>query len=167
MLYLRCPMFRSLADVIDRFFLLFYPPFRRMMNQQTFVYAACGGVNTLLDIALFFISYHYVFHREVLDLGFFAFKPHIAAFLFAFCFSFPLGFFLSKFVVWKSSNLRGRVQLFRYFLVVLGNILLNYFGLKLFVEFVGLFPTLSKVIITVLAIAFSYLSQKYFSFRVK
>ena len=154
------------ADLIERFFDLFYPPFRRMMNRQTFVYAACGGFNTAFDIVLFFFSYHFIFHREVVDLGFFAFKPHIAAFLFAFCFSFPAGFFLSKFVVWKESTLRGRIQLFRYFLIVLGNITLNYFGLKLLVEVLGLFPTFSKSIITVVAIVFSYLSQKYFSFRV-
>lgn len=161
------PMVKAFAAIIDKVILFFYPPFRRMMNQQTFTYAACGGFNTLMDIGLFFFSYNFVFHKQVVDLGFFAFKPHIAAFLFAFCFSFPSGFFLSKFVVWKESNLRGRIQLFRYFVIVLSNILLNYVGLKLLIEVGGIYPTVAKIMITVVAIIFSYLSQKYYSFKVK
>src|SRR5688572_29975352 len=93
----------------------FYPLFRKVMPLQTFRYAACGGFNTFVDIAIFFISYNFIFDKEVVHIGVFALTPYIAAFLAAFCVTFPLGFYFSRYVVFSGSNLKGRIQLFRYF----------------------------------------------------
>ncbi|PWT72157.1 MAG: phenylalanine 4-monooxygenase [Bacteroidetes bacterium] len=143
----------------------FYPPFRRIMPEQTFRYAACGGFNTFLDIFAFFISYNYVLHKKVLDLGLFAFKPHIAAFIIAFLVSFPTGFLLMRNVVFTGSILHGRVQLFRYFLLVVVCILLNYVFIKLFVEQFHIFPTIAKMLTTAIVVSFSYVTQKKYTFK--
>jgi putative flippase GtrA len=58
------------------------------------------------------------------------------------------------------------VQLFRYFLLVGCCILLNYLFLKLFVEICHFFPTVAKVLTTVMVACFSYFTQKTFTFRV-
>lgn len=137
------------------------------MPLQTFRYAACGGFNTLLDIALFAISINYIFTSEVVHFSSFAIKQHNAAFLAAFMVTFPLGFYFSRYVVFSESNLRGRIQLFRYFLMVLACISLNYMFLTLFIEQFGIMPTLAKVFTTVIVVTFSYLSQKHFTFKVK
>jgi putative flippase GtrA len=144
---------------------LFYPPFRKIMPIQTFRYAACGGANTFLDIIIFFISYNYILHKEVLHVGAFAFKPYIAAFIISFCVSFPAGFFLMRNVVFTESTLRGRVQLFRYFLLVLICIVLNYVFLKLFVEQFHVYPTIAKIFTTAIVVSFSYLTQKHYTFK--
>lgn len=144
---------------------LFYPPFRRLMPVQTFRYAACGGANTILGLAVYFISFHYIFTKENFDAGFMVFKPHNAALFVAGCISFCLGFLLNKYVVFTTSYLRGRVQLFRYFMSFFINLIINYFLLKLFVEVMHLEPFLSQVITTVIIVTFSYLTQKHFSFR--
>jgi putative flippase GtrA len=135
------------------------------MPEQTFRYAACGGANTLLDIFVFFISYNYILHKQVLDLGFMAFKPHIAAFFMAFCVSFPIGFFLMRHIVFRESTLHGRVQLFRYFVQVVICLVLNYIFLKIFVEQLHIFPTIAKIITTAIVVMFSYVAQKYFTFK--
>jgi putative flippase GtrA len=137
------------------------------MPIQTFRYAACGGTNVLLDIGLYFISYNFILKKHDLNIGFYAFKPYTAAILMAFCITFPVGFLLSKYVVWTQSNIRGHVQLFRYFLLVMFCLLLNYVFIKLFVEGLHLYPTVAKTITTVIVVIFSYLSQKYFTFKVK
>ncbi|MEP6677139.1 MAG: GtrA family protein [Ferruginibacter sp.] len=152
---------------ITAFIDLFYPPFRKLMPIQTFRYAACGGANLVLDNALYYISYKYILKGQILHLGFYAFEPSIGPILMAFCVTFPVGFLLSKYVVWTQSNIRGHVQLFRYFLLVLFCLLLNYVFIKLFVNGLGLYPPLAKIITTVFVVIFSYLSQKYFTFRVK
>jgi putative flippase GtrA len=144
---------------------LFYPPFRKMMNIQSFRYLACGGANTLLDIVLYFVSYNFVLDKQNLDLGFIVISPHIAAFIIAFCISFPSGFWLMRSIVFSDSVLRGRVQLFRYFLLVAVCIILNYVFLKLFVEQWGIYPTPSKLLTTIIVVSFSYLTQKHFTFR--
>jgi putative flippase GtrA len=78
-----------------------------------------------------------------------------------------MGFFLMKFVVFTESNTRGRVQLFRYFMVFVSSLVLNYFCLKLFVEYLHIFVMLSQIMTTVIIILFSYLFQKHFTFKVK
>ncbi|MES1221556.1 MAG: GtrA family protein [Bacteroidota bacterium] len=145
----------------------FYPMFSRVMPEQTFRYAVCGSFNTFLDIFIYFISYNYILRKDVLNLGFIAFKPHIAAFFMSFCISFPVGFLLMRNIVFTGSTLHGRVQLFRYFLLVLICILLNYFFIKLFVEQFHIYPTVAKIFTTVIVVLFSYLTQKYFTFKVE
>jgi putative flippase GtrA len=70
-------------------------------------------------------------------------------------------------VVFKGSVIAGRIQLFRYSLTVLGSLFLNYVFLKLFVEVLHMYPTIAKIITTFIVVAFSYLSQSYFTFKVR
>lgn len=135
------------------------------MPLQTFRYAACGGFNTTLDISLFFISYNFLFKKHAVSLPPFTISAHIAAFLAAFLVTFPIGFYLSRYVVFQQTDVTKRKQLVKYFTVVMGCLLLNYVFLKLFVEEFGWYPTPSKLITTVFVVAFSYLSQKNFTFR--
>jgi putative flippase GtrA len=144
----------------------FYPPFRRFMPIQTFRYAVCGGGNTLLDIFIYFISYNFILQKQIVYTPIGAISPYIAAFLLAFAISFPSGFYLNRNIVFPGSTLRGRVQLLRYFLLVLVCIALNYIFIKLFVEQFHIFPTIAKMLTTVIVVAFSFVTQKYFTFRV-
>ena len=142
----------------------FYPPFRKLMNLQTFRYAVCGAANTAVGYIVYYISYKFILKTEDLDLGFFAFKSHIAALLMSFCISFPFGFFLMKYVVFSNSNLRGKVQLFRYFLVYMINLALNYLLLKITVEVLHIYPTVAQMITVLILILVSYLFQRHFTF---
>jgi putative flippase GtrA len=161
-LTLRLPMVRQrLLELID----FFYPPFQRVLPRSTFRYAACGGANTVFDIFLYFISYNFILDKQILYTPFGAISPHIAAFLLSFAVTFPLGFLLNRFIVFPGSVLRGRIQLFRYFLLVVVCVILNYVFLKIFVEQFNFFPTISKILTTVIVVSFSYLTQKHFTFK--
>lgn len=137
------------------------------MPLQTFRYLACGGSNTLLDIILYFISYNFILQKQMVSLGFITLSPHIAALFMAMAITFPTGFLLSKFIVFPDSNLRGRIQLIRYFILVGVCILLNYVFLKLFVDHLHFYPTVGKIFTTFLVVCFSYLTQKKFTFKTK
>src|SRR5690606_7025567 len=138
---------------------------RRVMPLQTFRYAACGGANTFLDIFVYFLSYNFILAKQVVYTPLGAISPHIAAFLLAFAVSFPVGYLLNRFIVFPGSVLRGRVQLFRYFLLVVVCIALNYVFIKLFVEHFHIYPTVSKILTTVIVVSFSYVTQKNFTFK--
>jgi putative flippase GtrA len=144
---------------------MFYPLVREFMPLQTFRYAACGGFNTILDITLFFVSYNFILEKQPVHFSFVTISPHIAAFLMGFCITFPIGFYLSRYVVFQETSVGKREQLSKYFLVVLGCLVLNYGFLKLFVEVFGLYPTPSKLITTIFVVIFSYLSQKNYTFK--
>ena len=154
---------KAIFSVLD----IFYPLFKRFMPLQTYHYAACGGGNTLFNIILYHLFYNYVLNKQVLDLSFIAFKPHVAAFIMAFFITFPIGFYLSMYVVFQGSYLRRRIQLVRYFIVAMACVGLNYILLKFFIEILGWHehPTLSLMATAVIVVLFSYFSQRFFSFR--
>lgn len=150
---------------ITGFIDFFYPLFSKLMPVQTFRYAVCGGTNTLLDIVLYFVSYHYILHERNANLGLVTISPYILAFLMSFSVSFPTGYFLNKNIVFPGSTLHGRIQLFRYFLLVVICLGLNYIFIKLFVEQFHLYATVAKILTTVIVVSFSYLTQRNFTFK--
>ena len=150
-----------ILPVID----FFYPPFRKLMNLQTFRYAASGGGNMVLGFSIYFISYKYLFHERDFHFSFYAFKSHVAALFISFFATFPIGFFMSKYVVFSDSNLKGRIQLFRYFMICLFNLVLNYLFLKIFVEVFHIYPVLAQVFTIAIVVVFSYIAQRNFSFK--
>src|SRR5687768_7526486 len=157
----------SARDFILPIIDFFYPPFRRLMNLQTFRYAAAGSGNTLLGFLIYFISYKYILKEEQLHFGFYAFKAHVAALFISFCITFPIGFFMSKYVVFNDSPIKGRIQLFRYFMICMFNLALNYILLKILVERAHVYPVFAQVLTTSIVILFSYLAQRHFSFKAK
>lgn len=157
-----------MRNFVIRILDVFYPIFKPFLSRQNYYYAALGGVNMVLDLLLYFIAYHYIFKKQVFQVTeSLAFEPYIAAFIFAFLITFPTGFLFSKYIVWTESNIRGRIQLFRYLLLVSTNIVLNYVLLKFFIEICHIYPTPSKLLTIIIVVTFSYLTQKHFTFKVK
>ena len=163
-----------LAQIITKIIDFFYRPFSRWFSPQLFRYAACGGGNMVFDWVLYFLIYNFVIGHQLLYITLpfrdgvgFCITPHIATLCIVFPITLLTGFWLNKYVTFTQSNLRGSKQLMRYIAIVALNLSVNYFGLKLCVEYFGWYPTPSKMFITLITIAISYFGQKYYSFRVK
>ena len=155
----------NLKEVITRVIAWVYRPFRGIIPKETFTYALTGGMNTAFDILLYFIFYNFILQKQVVHLGVAAVSPHIAAFLFVFPITFFTGFLLARHVTFTGSLLRGRVQLTRYAFTVGGSILLNYVLLKLFVDYLHIWPTIAKILTTVVVVGYSYLAQRFYTFK--
>ena len=153
-----------LSNLIIKILEWFYPFFKRLMPKQTFMYAACGGGNTLLGLAVFALSENVIFKKQLVHLPLVTLQSHKAAMVVSFLVSFPIGFYMAKYVVFSESTLRGRHQLVRYFSTALGSLVVNYINLTILVDMLHFYPTISQVINTIIVIAFSYLMQKYFAF---
>jgi len=136
------------------------------MPLKTYRYAACGGGNLVFDIILYFLFYNFIFAKENLDLHFFVLSPHIASLFFVFPITFMTGFLLNRYITFQDSNLPFFTQLYRYFIVGLGAMIISYGALKFFVEVLHFFPTPSKIITTGITIVYSYILQSNFSFKV-
>ena len=143
-----------------------YPLFRKLISAQLYRYGVCGGANVVFDWVLYFCLYNFAFKHRIVDVGIVTLSPHIASLIILFPITTLSGFLLQKYVTFTaSSNLRGRLQLIRYLIIVLANLLINYAGLKLFVDGLDFYPTPSKMIITVFTVICSYIGQKKFTFR--
>jgi putative flippase GtrA len=156
----------KVKEIIDRVVSWFYLPlFKKFIPYKTFQYAACGGGNTVFDILLFATLYNFIFEKENIDLGFITISPYIAAFLIVFPVTLFTGYWLMNNVVFHGSPLKGHTKMGRYFLVVCTNIVINYAGLKFFVEQFHFYPTPSKILVTIICTLLSYVFQRYFTFR--
>ncbi|WP_199140857.1 GtrA family protein [Pedobacter sp. ASV12] len=149
----------------------FYPPFKKWFSLHTFRYMASGGITAATGIVVFYIAYNWVFHQRDLVLDF-DYLPKVitaetAALMVETPITFMVGFTLNKYLVFTQSNLKGRIQLFRYGTVVATNFLLNLALIKIMVQGFGFYGSVAKIITTMILIIFSYFSQKHFSFRVK
>lgn len=150
-----------IAHIID----FFYPPFSKLFSRQLFRYAACGGANLVFDWFLYFVFYNFVVGHNNVELCFLTLTPHIATLCIVFPITLLTGFYLNKYVTFQQSSVRTRKQLMRYMSVVFVNLAINYFGLKLFVEVFNIWPTVSKILVTLITVLISYFTSKYYSFR--
>lgn len=164
----------KLAHFITKIIDFFYQPFQKLLPEQLFRYAACGGGNMVLDWVLYFFIYNFVIGHNLVYLNFEILKssnlqicitPHIATLCIVFPITLLTGFWLNKYVTFTQSSLHGARQLIRYITIVALNLAINYFGLKLCVDIWDWYPTPSKMCITILTVFISFFGQKYFSFR--
>ena len=151
-----------IINLIDR---LYLPALQRIVPRQTFRYAICGGGNMVLDMVLYFLCYNFLYAKQNFVLGPVTVSPEIAAFLTVFPITFLTGLWLARNVSFRNSPLSSVTQGGRSFMVVVLNIAVKYLGLKLSVEVIGIYPSISNAILTVVTVAVSYLLQKNFSFR--
>lgn len=135
------------------------------MSRYTFGYILCGIANIALDTLWYYLIYHYVVFEQNIDLGIVVISPHIAALIIVFPITFITGFLLNRYVAFRSTEQRTQKQLLRYTLSVIGSILLNYILVKLFVEVCHIWPTVSKMLTTVIVALYSFLAARYFTFR--
>jgi putative flippase GtrA len=136
------------------------------MTLQFFRYGVTGTINLVFDWVLYFVIYNFVLKQNMLELGFVTISSHIATLGFKFPIVLLSGFLLQKYVTFSYSELRGRVQLFRYIVVVFINLTINYLGLKLLVDYFNLYPTPSNMLVSIFTIGISYFSQKHYTFKI-
>ena len=70
-----------------------------------------------------------------------------------------------KYVVFTKSELKGRIQLFRYGLSSALTSVCNWLLLKGFIVWLGFYPSLANVLSSCIVVLLSYLIQRNFTFK--
>lgn len=156
-------MRKLLLLIID----FFYPLFARWFSVRTYRYLASGCITAGTAILGYFIIYNYLLNQQSIRVYGLLITAHTLALFLNSLLTFSVGFILNKYLVFTASTLKGRIQLFRYGTVFVGNILMNLALLKILVEGLGVFPSIANGLITILLALISYFLQKHFSFRDK
>lgn len=155
----------NIKKVVDSILDFFYPFFKTFLPKATYRYLVCGGTTTLLALFSYFLAYNYLFLNDYWYLFGIPITRYIAAYIVSFMIAFPIGFFLNKFVVFTNSNIKGRIQLFRYLFIQGLNIVLNWAMLHLFVGYWGFWATPSQTLTTAILVVISYFFQKHVTFK--
>ena len=146
----------------------FHKPFAKWIPTQTFRYLACGGSNAVLNTVLYSASLNWVLQKHDINLGLFNISARVGAYIIAFCISFPVGFILSRHIVFPESNLHGRIQFFRYGVTTVLFIIITYLLIKFFDKnpYLHLIPpTVSYVFIIIIVSVMSYILQRVYTFK--
>lgn len=140
-------------------------PFSRVISETVFRYGACGAITLSVDAVSYTLIYHFLVAGRYFDLGFVVMSPHIASLVLVFPITFFTGFWLNRYVAFRTLPVAAGKQLGRYLLTVVGSILLNYACMKFLVEVCGLWPTPSKCITSLAVALYSYLAARYYTFK--
>ena len=156
-----------MVSLIQKILDLFYPLVRQVLDKTTYYYAACGGGNLVLSWLLFFVFFQFLFQKQVFYIEWidYSLSAYTLSSFLCFLIAFVVGFLLNKYVVFTKSELKGRIQLFRYGLSSLLTWFAHWVILKLFIEWLGFYPSIANVISSCIVVLISYLLQKKFTFK--
>ena len=156
-----------MVSLIQKILDLFYPLVRQVLDKTTYYYAACGGGNLVLSWLLFFVFFQFLFQKQVFYIEWmnYSLSAYTLSSFLCFLIAFGVGFLLMKYVVFTKSELKGRIQLFRYGLSSLLTWFAHWVILKLFIEWLGFYPSIANVISSCIVVLISYLLQKKFTFK--
>jgi putative flippase GtrA len=161
-------MVRLIHQILD----FFYPLVRRIFDKTTYYSAACGSGNLVLSWIFFFIFFNlifqkqdFTFHNLPFGLGEKTISALTLSSIVCACISFLIGFLLMRYVVFTTSQLRGRAQFLRYGLSAVITSTTNWGLLKILVLGMGIYPSVANVLASCVVVTISYLLQRKFSFK--
>ena len=153
---------KILTTMIDWFYV---GPIRKIMPVQTFRYAAVGAMNMLFGWLLFPLIFHLLVRKQDMDFGLFVLSGAVVSQIIVFVIITITGFILNRSIPFQNSPLSGTTQFGRYILSVCGSYAINLLVFKSLVDLIHIYPTPAFVIATLVVVVYSYLMQKYFTFR--
>jgi putative flippase GtrA len=158
---------KTIPDHLRGFLDIFYPIVKKLMSKTTYYYAVCGASNMVLSWVLFYLFYNYLFQQQKWTIPLINMAVNAYTISAAICFviSFSIGFTLLKYVVFTASEIKGRIQLFRYGISALISFVTSYAILRLLIEVFGVYASISNVIASVIVAIISYLIQRNFTFK--
>jgi putative flippase GtrA len=153
--------------IIRAFLDFFYPIVSRIFDKTTYYYAVAGSTNLVLGWVLFWVLDHWVIHSKTVELPLFKHPVNSYTVIAAVCgmVSFLFGFMMMRYVVFTESQLKGRIQFFRYGLSALISATVNWLLIKLMVDTFAWNASLCNVFASVVVVTISYFLQRKFSFK--
>ncbi len=140
---------------------------KKILGKQSFRFIISGGMAAGVDVVSYYIIFNFVLDKQDITLFRSIISAPVASLICSFSLGFISSFLTSKYFVFTESNLRGRQQLVRFVVVGGINFVCNYFLMKFFVEFIHLYPTVSRVVSIVIVAFLSFYLHKVFTFKVK
>ena len=157
-----------LTKAIEFLLRLFHPLFKKILPYPVYSYLVCGAANTVLNIALFAFFYQVILPLPGLYAGKWLIPSYTISLVIAFVITVPTGFWLNKQFAFKQENKSPKIarkQLLKYFLVVSQGLLSDYLIMLALIKWAGVYPTIAKIISTIVTLTINFLLQKHFTFK--
>ena len=106
-----------------------------LLKSKIIRYLISAGLATWVDVVVYFVSFNYLYKKEDIDIfGFYTVSAPTASLILSYTIGLLTNFTLTKFLVFKESELETHKQLFRYVMVAILVLILNYFLMSLLIR---------------------------------
>ena len=139
---------------------------RYLLSLKPVRYFFSAGIATVVDVLVYYLVYNFVLHQNELNVfGNLVFKAPTVALTCSYSCGLITNFSITKYFVFHESELKGRVQLFRFILVAMVVLIANYFFMYFLINILHWYPTLSRAVSAISIGIFSFVAHRFFSFR--
>lgn len=140
---------------------------RTVFQSKVFRYFLSAGLATWVDIMVYFLAFNYIYRKLDFDVfGLVTISAPTASLILSYTAGLITNFTVTKFLVFHESELETHKQLFRYVLVALLVLFLNYFLMSFLIRDLGWYPTIARAVSAVGIGMLSFVVHRSFSFRV-
>ena len=134
--------------------MVIFPLFHKKISKQFIKFCLIGAENTTITYLSFLILFYYIEINYLLASGI------------AFILGTSFGFFFNKIYTFNSKR-NFAITLPKYFLVYLTSLFFSLFSIKVLVDFVGLAPLLSLLLVNPLIVFMNFFGIKILVFKNK
>ncbi len=140
---------------------------KKLLSSKVFRYFISAGIATWVDVLVYFLAYNYIYQKQDVNLfDALVISAPTAALALSYTAGLLTNFFITKYIVFKESDLETHKQLFRYVLVAIGVLFLNYVMMRLLIRNFNWYPTIARAVSALSVGMFSFVVHKSFSFKV-
>jgi putative flippase GtrA len=140
----------------------------RLLKSKIFRYFLSAGLATWVDIMVYFLAYNYIYSKSDIDfLGWMVISAPTASLMLSYTAGLITNFTVTKFLVFNESELETHKQLFRYVLVAIGVLGLNYVLMSFLIRSLEWFPTIARAFSALAIGVLSFVVHRSFSFKVQ
>lgn len=137
-----------------------------ILRSKIFRYFVSAGLATWVDICVYFLAYNYIYEKLDFDLfGLYVVSASSASLILSYTVGLLTNFTITKMLVFKESELATYKQLFRYVLVAIFILALNYVMMRFLIRQLEWYPTIARAVSAISIGAVSFVVHKSFSFK--
>ena len=139
---------------------------RLLLKSKVLRYFFSAGTATCVDVGVYFISFNYLFRKVDMDLaGLFVLSAPTASLILSYSAGLLTNFTITRLIVFNESELKTRTQFFRFVLVAILVLGMNWVLMRWLIRGLEWFPTVARAFSALSIGVFSFMIHKSFSFR--
>jgi putative flippase GtrA len=139
----------------------------RFANNTVVKFFLSAGIAFLVDVIVYYVFVNFIFGDD--KVVFFGEKhsPNNLSLAISYSVGVVVNFFITKYAVFAESNLNSNKQFIRFSIVAAIGFFANYTLLRIFIEYLNFYPTLSRIASALSLGLVSFFVHKFFTFKIK
>ena len=139
---------------------------KRVLKLKVVRYFFTAAFATVVDVSVYYFAFHYLYRNHDINIfNLFVISAPAASLILSYTCGLVINFWISKHYVFKESDLRTHHQFFRFLMVALFVLGLNYLLMTFLIKHAHWYPTMARAFSAVSIGVISFIIHKTFSFR--